>query len=90
MRPILTEAGGLVDYEDLVEGGSVTETADESTGITKRIVVDWRANPRAADLHPAIVIKDKKGKLMKAERGRDARYLLSVGRHPFGRSRARR
>jgi DNA-directed RNA polymerase subunit beta' len=78
MRPVLTEVGGLVDYEDLVEGASVTETADESTGITKRFVVDWRANPRGADLRPAIVIKDKRGKLLKAERGRDARYLLSV------------
>jgi DNA-directed RNA polymerase subunit beta' len=78
MRPILTEAGGVVGYEDLVEGASVTETADESTGITKRIVVDWRATPRGADLRPAMVIHDKRGKVMKAERGRDARYMLSV------------
>ncbi len=78
MRPILTEAGGVVEYEDLVEGASVTESADESTGITKRFVIDWRASPRGADLRPAIVIKDKRGRVMKAERGRDARYLLSV------------
>ncbi len=78
MRPILTEAGGSVDYEDVVEGASVVETADESTGITKRVIVDWRANPRGSELRPAVVIKDKRGKLMKAERGRDARYLLSV------------
>ncbi len=78
MRPILTEAGGTVDYEDVVEGASVVETADESTGITKRVIVDWRANPRGSELRPAVVIKDKKGKLMKAERGRDARYMLSV------------
>ena len=78
MRPILTEAAGTVDYEDVVEGASVVETADESTGITKRVVVDWRANPRGSELRPAVVIKDKKGKLVKAERGREARYLLSV------------
>ena len=78
MRPVLTEAGGSVDYEDVVEGASVVETADESTGITKRVIVDWRANPRGSELRPAVVIKDKRGKLMKAERGRDARYLLSV------------
>ena len=78
MRPILTEAGGTVDYEDVVEGASVVETADESTGITKRVVVDWRANPRGSELRPAVVIKDKKGKVVKAERGRDARYMLSV------------
>jgi DNA-directed RNA polymerase subunit beta' len=78
MRPMLTEAGGSVDYEDVVEGASVIETADESTGITKRVIVDWRANPRSSDLRPAVVVKDKKGKVMKAERGRDARYMLSV------------
>jgi DNA-directed RNA polymerase subunit beta' len=78
MRPILTDAAGTVDYEDVVEGASVVESADESTGITKRVVVDWRANPRGSDLRPAIVVKDKKGKIVKAERSRDARYMLSV------------
>jgi DNA-directed RNA polymerase subunit beta' len=50
MRPILTDAAGTVDYEDVVEGASVVETADESTGITKRVVVDWRASPRSSEL----------------------------------------
>jgi DNA-directed RNA polymerase subunit beta' len=78
MRPILTDAAGVVDYEDVVEGASITETADESTGITKRVVIDWRATPRSSELKPAIVVKDKKDKIVKAERGRDARYMLSV------------
>ena len=77
-RPIMTEVGGVVAYEDLVEGASVTETADESTGITKRVVIDWRANPRGADLKPALAINNKKGEIEKLERGGDARYLLSV------------
>ena len=77
-RPILTAVGGTVEFEDLVDGISVTETADESTGITKRVVVDWRANPRGADLKPAIVIKDKKGEIAKLDRGTEARFMLSV------------
>jgi DNA-directed RNA polymerase subunit beta' len=77
-RPIITEVGGIVDFEDVVEGASVTETADESTGITKRVVIDWRANPRAADLRPAVLIKTKPGKMVKLERGGEARYMLSV------------
>jgi DNA-directed RNA polymerase subunit beta' len=77
-RPILTEVGGIVEYEDVVEGASVTETTDESTGITKRVIVDWRANPRGSDLRPAIVIKDKHGKTLKVERGGEARSMLSV------------
>ena len=43
-RPILTEVAGTVEFEDLVDGISVTETADESTGITKREVIDWRVD----------------------------------------------
>ena len=35
-RPILTEVDGIVGYEDLVEGASMTETTDEATGIAKR------------------------------------------------------
>ncbi|HSM20466.1 MAG TPA: DNA-directed RNA polymerase subunit beta', partial [Hyphomicrobiales bacterium] len=77
-RPLLTEVAGTLEFEDLVEGASVSETFDESTGITKRVIIDWRATPRGADLRPAVVIKDGKGKIVKLERGGEARYLLSV------------
>src|SRR5689334_1284294 len=77
-RPIMTEANGHVEYEDLVEGLSVAEQTDESTGITNRVVVDTKGNVRGEHLKPAIVIKDGKGKLIKLARGTDARYLLSV------------
>src|SRR5690606_15877183 len=39
-RPILTEVGGIIQFEDLVDGLSVQETTDEATGITKREVID--------------------------------------------------
>jgi DNA-directed RNA polymerase subunit beta' len=77
-RPILTDIEGTVEFEDVIDGMSVSENTDESTGITKRVVIDWRANPRSADLKPAIVIKDKNGKIAKLERGGEARFLLSV------------
>jgi DNA-directed RNA polymerase subunit beta' len=69
---------GKAAYEDMIEGSTVVETADESTGITKRVVTDWRANTRSADLKPAIVIQDAKGKIAKLARGGDARYLLAA------------
>ncbi|MHA1559998.1 MAG: DNA-directed RNA polymerase subunit beta', partial [Alphaproteobacteria bacterium] len=75
-RPILTEVAGTVELEDLVDGVSVSESADESTGITKRVVTDWRAHPRGGELKPAIVIKDSKGKAKKVSRGGDANYAL--------------
>jgi DNA-directed RNA polymerase subunit beta' len=77
-RPILTEATGKIEFEDLIEGASVREQTDEVKGTTNRVIVDWRATPRGAELKPAIVIKDGKGKPIKVARGGDARYLLTV------------
>ncbi|MGE0210335.1 MAG: DNA-directed RNA polymerase subunit beta', partial [Parvibaculaceae bacterium] len=77
-RPIMTEAEGTVEFEDVVEGVSVNEVTEESTGITNRVIVDWRSSPRGSDLKPAIVIRDGKGKPVKLSRGGEARYLLSV------------
>ncbi|WP_188411270.1 DNA-directed RNA polymerase subunit beta' [Agaricicola taiwanensis] len=77
-RPVLTEVEGTVAFEDLVEGASISEATDESTGITKRVVMDWRTSVRNADLKPAIVILDKDGKVAKLAKGGEARYLLPV------------
>jgi DNA-directed RNA polymerase subunit beta' len=77
-RPILTEVDGIVAYEDLVDGQSMTETTDESTGIAKRVVVDWRGSARTSDLKPAMVVVDRDGKPVKLPRGSDARYFLPV------------
>jgi DNA-directed RNA polymerase subunit beta' len=77
-RPILTEVGGKVVYEDLVDGVSMEETADESTGFTKREVIDWRSTPRGNDLKPAMIVMDEKGKPAKLAKGGDARFMLSV------------
>src|ERR1700744_2776821 len=79
-RPILTEVEGIIGFEDLVEGQSLTENLDESTGIAKRVVIDWRSGSARGqqDLRPALVIKDKEGKIHKLARGGEAGYLLAV------------
>ncbi|HUZ68000.1 MAG TPA: DNA-directed RNA polymerase subunit beta', partial [Beijerinckiaceae bacterium] len=77
-RPILTEVPGTVGFEDLVEGQSMSEAVDESTGIAKRMVTDWRLNQRSSSLKPAMIIKGKDGKIAKLLRGGDARYSLPV------------
>jgi len=78
-RPILTEVEGIIGFEDLVEGQSMSETLDESTGIAKRVVIDWRTGSgrNQQDLRPAIVIK-KDNKILKLGRGAEARYQLAV------------
>jgi len=79
-RPMLTEVEGTIEFEDLVDGLSMSEQLDESTGIAKRVVIDWRtgSSRNQADLRPAIVIKGKDGKVLKLARGGEARYLLAV------------
>ncbi|HVX74088.1 MAG TPA: DNA-directed RNA polymerase subunit beta' [Devosia sp.] len=76
-RPVLAEVDGEVAFEDLVDGASMAETTDETTGFTKRLVTDWRTNQRGENLKPAITIT-RKGAVAKLDRGGEARYLLSV------------
>src|SRR5690606_23958700 len=76
-RPILAEVEGEVAFEDLVDGASMAETTDETTGFTKRVVTDWRTSQRGEGLRPAITIT-RKGQVAKVDRGGEARYLLSV------------
>ncbi|HVY41685.1 MAG TPA: DNA-directed RNA polymerase subunit beta' [Hyphomicrobiaceae bacterium] len=76
-RPVLAEVEGEVAFEDLVDGASMSEQTDETTGFTKRVVTDWRTSTRGENLKPAITIT-RKGAVAKLERGGEARYLLSV------------
>ena len=87
-RPILTEVEGTIAFEDLVDGLSMSEALDESTGIAKRVVIDWRtgSSRNQQDLRPAIVIK---GRLEAAQAGARRRCPLRAGGrcHHLGRSR---
>ena len=77
-RPILTEIDGSIGYEDLIDSQTMVETTDEATGITKRVVIDWRTSTRTSDLKPSIVIKGADGKIGRLSRGGEARYPLPV------------
>jgi DNA-directed RNA polymerase subunit beta' len=77
--PILTELDGIVSFEDLVEGVSVTETTDEATGISQRVITDSSIGARASDLKPAMVVKDDKGVIKTLSNGNEARFILAAG-----------
>jgi len=77
--PILTEVGGRVRFEDLMENVSVREEADEATGISNRVVTDWRASTKGSDLRPAVGVIDADGAFKRIANGGEARYLLPVG-----------
>ena len=76
--PILTELAGKVKYEDLAEGLSMQVVADEATGISSKVVIDWRSNPRAAELKPSVCIIGEDGEILTLESGSEARYQLPV------------
>ncbi len=76
--PVITEKAGKVELVDLINNISVRETVDETTGITSKVVIDWRSGSSSAGLKPSIVLKDAKGKPVTYEKGKEVRYYLSV------------
>jgi DNA-directed RNA polymerase subunit beta' len=76
--PIIAERDGVINYVDLVENQSVREVFDDATGITSRVVIDWRQQSRAADLKPRIILRDEKGTPILLASGLEARYFLPV------------
>ena len=77
--PVISEKGGFVELVDLISGISVKESQDETTGIVSKIVTDWRGgSSSSANLRPSIVLKDKKGKPIVLDNGKEVRYYLPV------------
>jgi DNA-directed RNA polymerase subunit beta' len=76
--PIITEKEGVAHYADMIEGISIREVVDEATGISSKKVIDWRQQPKGADLRPRIVLHDAKGKVITLPNGLEARYFMPV------------
>jgi DNA-directed RNA polymerase subunit beta' len=74
--PILSEVDGTVKFGDIVEGKTMQEQVDEVTGLSRKVIVEYRA----ADLRPRVSIKDKDGKTARVPGTNTiARHLLPVG-----------
>lgn len=76
--PIITEKSGKVSYRDLMEGVSVRDVLDEATGISSKVVVDWKQQTRGADLRPRIMLVDDKDEVKILANGLEARYFLPI------------
>jgi len=66
--PVLSEAGGKVQFVDIQEGLSISEQVDEVTGLSRRAIID----SRDTDLRPRLVVLDKSEEVK-------ATYMLPVG-----------
>ena len=79
IRPIITEVSGKLNFVDLIDGVSVSEVKDEATGISSKVVVDWKTGLKKKDLNPSIYILDEKGNTLVLPTGSSARYIISTG-----------
>ncbi len=75
--PIITERAGQVEYLDLIEGITLVERVDDVTGLTSKIVVDYKSTSKTADLRPRLQLKSASGEVLKLTNGNDARYFLA-------------
>jgi DNA-directed RNA polymerase subunit beta' len=76
--PIITEKEGVVTYVDLVDGVSMREVVDETTGISNRVVIDWKQQQRGSELKPRVTLRDPDGSVVQLANGLEARYFMSV------------
>ena len=67
---ILSEIGGKIDFQDIVEGENVREETDRVTGLSQRVIVEASASEKRI---PALLVKGAKGL--------DRRYILPSGSH---------
>jgi len=74
--PVIAETSGVVNYMDLVEGVSLTETMDDSTGISSKSVTDWKSLSKNTELKPRLTLRNDKGEVIKKADGNVARYFL--------------
>jgi DNA-directed RNA polymerase subunit beta' len=75
--PIITERTGKVEYLDLIDSVTLVERVDEVTGLTSKVVVDYKQNARGVDLRPRLQLKDSNGEVVRLPNNTDARYFLS-------------
>ena len=76
--PIIAEKSGTVKFVDLTSGVSIRDETDDATGMTQKIVSDWRTAPKGNELKPEILIVDADGQPVRNDAGNPVTYTMSV------------
>jgi len=77
--PIIAEKAGVARFKDLISGISVRDDTDEATGMTQKIVSDWRSAPKGGDLKPEVIVMDPAtGDPVRNDAGNPISYPMSV------------
>ena len=73
--PLLTEVGGTVKFEDVIEGVTMSEAVDEVTGLSRRTITE----SKDPDARPRITLRDPKGEIKTLSSKQPASYFLPQG-----------
>ncbi|HCP80436.1 MAG TPA: DNA-directed RNA polymerase subunit beta', partial [Octadecabacter sp.] len=76
--PIIAEKAGTVKFVDLINGIALREDTDDATGMTQKIVTDWRSAPKGNELKPEILIIGEDGEPVRNDAGNPVTYPMSV------------
>ncbi len=77
--PIIAEKNGQVKFVDLTAGLSIRDETDDATGISQKIVTDWRAAPKGNELKPEIILIDAiTGDAVRLSNGNPEVHAMSV------------
>ncbi|MEM9431519.1 MAG: DNA-directed RNA polymerase subunit beta', partial [Pseudomonadota bacterium] len=78
-QPIIANKSGVAKFVDLTAGISIREETDDATGISQKIVSDWRAAPKGNELKPEIIVMDPAtGEPMRLANGNPEVHAMSV------------
>jgi DNA-directed RNA polymerase subunit beta' len=78
-KAVAAEWDGRIVFKDLLDDVSVKEMLDEDTGISNRVIVNWRQKTKGADLRPRLLLEDAQGDMVVLSNGLEARYFLPIG-----------
>lgn len=75
-NPIVADVSGVMAFENIEEGVTVSEQVDPVTGFSTKVITDTKG----ADAKPTVMITDASGKILNfPNRDIPARYILPVG-----------
>ncbi len=77
--PIIAEKKGFVNFLDIKEGMTCKEVYDDQTGVSSKIITEYRASARAEVLKPSVTLVDDRGEFLRNISGAPINYQLSPG-----------
>ncbi len=76
--PIIADKASNIQFIDLVDGVTIKDVTDETTGISNKVVIDWSTSVKAKNLKPSISLVDSNNNQLKINSNLDANYPMSI------------